>query len=625
MYDNNNKSDTTVEEYFSVRAKVSDYYYKVNNSNAEGDTYKVSDAYFEKLSEMDTLKLDNNRTVDVINVKGLKETEDTRDLKLAITADITFDCNSRKGVTIKSNDFTVTYDVKTVNPGMSATVYTDNKYTEIVSDSEVHELQVSSKTKNKQYYYDVQDSVDSGSTPECYNVVVETSNADVLYPGASASAQKAESYTTTATTVKTDGTASTNASQKKFYLIPSGVGEATITVYPLDLNGEKIAGGEKTYRYLVNSDISAINLDIPAEYKNNLVAGTEFCVFSSYKNYLGQTCTVEDMSVYNVYTNKPIEFTSSEPEYISVDQNGNIKILKADKSNKNVTITAKSVGVDSTVSKSIAIKIKADQSATTGGNTNNGNTTGGNTNGNNTTGGNTNGSNTNGSNTNNSNTTVKVNQKVSDTTTGSEVVVTKVSNTDLQGEVTYNAPTNTTSTDVVIPDTVTINGVQYKVTNITAGAFKNNKSIKTVKFGKYIKKIDKETFSGCTSLTKVVIGDEIETIDTKAFYNCKKLKTVTISKKSKLKTIGDSAFAKCVKLTKIMLPSKVTTVGAKAFYNCKVLKTITIKSTVLSFVGKQALKNIHKKAKIKVPKKKYAAYKTLLKGKGQKKSVKITK
>ena len=74
-----------------------------------------------------------------------------------------------------------------------------------------------------------------------------------------------------------------------------------------------------------------------------------------------------------------------------------------------------------------------------------------------------------------------------------------------------------------------------------------------------------------------------------------------------------------------MLPSKVTTVGAKAFYNCKVLKTITIKSTVLSFVGKQALKNIHKKAKIKVPKKKYAAYKTLLKGKGQKKSVKITK
>lgn len=58
---------------------------------------------------------------------------------------------------------------------------------------------------------------------------------------------------------------------------------------------------------------------------------------------------------------------------------------------------------------------------------------------------------------------------------------------------------------------------------------------------------------------------------------------------------------------------------------CKALKKITVKSMVLSSVGKNALKNIYKKAVITVSKKKLTAYKTLFKGKRQKKSVKIKK
>lgn len=79
---------------------------------------------------------------------------------------------------------------------------------------------------------------------------------------------------------------------------------------------------------------------------------------------------------------------------------------------------------------------------------------------------------------------------------------------------------------------------------------------------------------------------------------------------------------------KVMLKGyyyKVNSIGAGAFNSCKLLKNITVKTTALKSVGKNALKGIHKKAVIKVPYTKLKAYKKLFKGKGQSKSVKITK
>ena len=203
---------------------------------------------------------------------------------------------------------------------------------------------------------------------------------------------------------------------------------------------------------------------------------------------------------------------------------------------------------------------------------------------------------------------------------------------------------------MAIPDTVTINGVKYKVTSIAANAFSGITSLTKVTIPASVTKIESKafynckklktvTFSGnsglieigdgafqkCSALTKISIPAKVKKIGKNAFNGCKKLKTVSISSKSQLTEIGDSAFYNCTVMTKITIPNKVKKIGAKAFYNCKKLKNITIKSTVLSSVGKNAFKNIYKKAVIKVPKKKLSAYKKLLKGKGQKKTVKIKK
>lgn len=77
------------------------------------------------------------------------------------------------------------------------------------------------------------------------------------------------------------------------------------------------------------------------------------------------------------------------------------------------------------------------------------------------------------------------------------------------------------------------------------------------------------------------------------------------------------------KIKKVVIGKDVTVIPKEAYKGCSSLKKIVVKSTVLKKVGKNALKGVHPKCKIKVPKKKLAAYKKLFRAKGQKKSVKL--
>ena len=93
----------------------------------------------------------------------------------------------------------------------------------------------------------------------------------------------------------------------------------------------------------------------------------------------------------------------------------------------------------------------------------------------------------------------------------------------------------------------------------------------------------------------------------------------------KVTAIGKNAFSGNKKLTKVSIGKNITKIEKKAFNGCEKLKKITIKSSVLKKVGKNAFTGIAKNAKIKVPKKKLANYKKLLKNAKLAKSVKIVK
>ena len=112
----------------------------------------------------------------------------------------------------------------------------------------------------------------------------------------------------------------------------------------------------------------------------------------------------------------------------------------------------------------------------------------------------------------------------------------------------------------------------------------------------------------------------------------KSAKTVTVPNTIKIKgktfhvtSISKGALKKKTKLTKITLGTKIKTIESSAFEGCKKLSLITIKSIALKHVGKNAFKGIKSNAKIKVPAKKFSAYKKMLKGKGQGRKVKISK
>ena len=93
--------------------------------------------------------------------------------------------------------------------------------------------------------------------------------------------------------------------------------------------------------------------------------------------------------------------------------------------------------------------------------------------------------------------------------------------------------------------------------------------------------------------------------------------------KYRVTAIEKNAFKGLKKVTKATINTNVKTIGIKAFYNCKKLKKVTIRTKKLTKIGKFAFKNIHKKATIKVPKKKFKKYKKMLKKSKVSKKTKI--
>ena len=100
--------------------------------------------------------------------------------------------------------------------------------------------------------------------------------------------------------------------------------------------------------------------------------------------------------------------------------------------------------------------------------------------------------------------------------------------------VEYIKSTKTKAKTVVIPDKVSIDGVQYKVASISSKAFLN-----------------------CDKIKYVTIGKNVKKIGAKAFFGCKGLKKLTIkSTKLKKENIGENAFKKTNAAVIVKVPAK---------------------------------------------------------------------
>ena len=156
---------------------------------------------------------------------------------------------------------------------------------------------------------------------------------------------------------------------------------------------------------------------------------------------------------------------------------------------------------------------------------------------------------------------------------------------------------------VIIPATVTMtDDVTYKVTAVSANAFRKNTKIENLVIGPNVTSIGANAFYGCTGLTKVTGGNVI-------------------------KTIGAGAFAYCSNLSTFVISSKVLAkIGKGTFYNDTSLFTLSFKNTVK--LKKSGVKGCLKGSSVKtvrVKKSKVKKYRKIFKKKNSGRKVKVKK
>jgi hypothetical protein len=98
-------------------------------------------------------------------------------------------------------------------------------------------------------------------------------------------------------------------------------------------------------------------------------------------------------------------------------------------------------------------------------------------------------------------------------------------------------------------------------------------------------KVVSSAFRGNTTVTEVVLPDSVTVVNDRAFSSCEALEKVTLGKG--VTALGEAAFLGCAKLQELVLPAGVKSVGASAFYKCTALKTVTLPAS-LETVGSSA-------------------------------------
>lgn len=140
---------------------------------------------------------------------------------------------------------------------------------------------------------------------------------------------------------------------------------------------------------------------------------------------------------------------------------------------------------------------------------------------------------------------------------------------------------------VIIPDSVSHNGISYVVTDIGERILYNRQQITSIKLPSKLKtigkdaflltqiksivlpetllKIGNDAFHQCP-LTQIIIPNSVTSIGDGAFYYCKDLVSASIG--NGVKIIGKSAFADCEKLTNIIFGNSIETIDSRAFRHC---------------------------------------------------------
>lgn len=113
--------------------------------------------------------------------------------------------------------------------------------------------------------------------------------------------------------------------------------------------------------------------------------------------------------------------------------------------------------------------------------------------------------------------------------------------------------------DIVIPDSITSDGVTYTVGVVGATAFKNNTEITSIVLPKGCTDIKAASFQNCTALKSVTLPSDLTTLNRMTFSGCSALESISIP--GGVTALNNSQIAGCTSLKKIVLEESETEIA----------------------------------------------------------------
>ena len=129
------------------------------------------------------------------------------------------------------------------------------------------------------------------------------------------------------------------------------------------------------------------------------------------------------------------------------------------------------------------------------------------------------------------------------------------------------------SGDVVIPETVVHDGVEYAVTAIGYSAFSYCYDLTSIEIPNTIVSIGDHAFLHCESLQHVVVPNSVVNMGRCAFHWCTNLKTAVIG--NSVPVVDEYCFQYCYQLTDVVIGASVEQINIKAFFDCYRLANVT--------------------------------------------------
>lgn len=151
---------------------------------------------------------------------------------------------------------------------------------------------------------------------------------------------------------------------------------------------------------------------------------------------------------------------------------------------------------------------------------------------------------------------------------------------------------------VSIPEKVSINGKQYKVTWVST--FLNCENITSVSLPSSIIGIADNAFQGCKRLSSINFPEKLEVIGPNCFKYCSSLQKCDLPES--LLEIYAFAFVGCTSLKSITLPSKIELIDVGAFAMSDNIRTITLRGSDPTPIYDNAFSaSVYKNARLIVP------------------------